>query len=383
MERQVVVDLGRLARNDERGGLGPRRVANGRIRIREVHEQIQGGLDRLSLRPPDSEDVLGPVLDRTAAMRSHAEALVVVGSPGAIRAAKTLVDAHNPDAPVRWMDSPDRGRMPGLLSRPAVWVLLEGPGWADDVVVEASEAGHSVAIAGVGEEDPPPSGWWFHDTTLGDSRRAIYGQGVLTVAAFAGLDIGAFLSGARDMVHLCRVPGLFDNPSYALAVPVATAVRELGFDVVLHLACSARLRAFSAWIAGCWGSMLTGATNVGGIQHPVTLNIRSGLAGDEDLANALLPRREALAIAWDAERDSSSEASFTSRAFLDLWAREVQPVVRVRVPGLDAATLGASVALGLHAGAAAALCLEVDPLGTGGADAWRAAVDRLRSLDAA
>ena len=40
------------------------------------------------------------------------------------------------------------------------------------------------------------------DPSVDDGRRAVWGPGVLTVAAWAGLDVGAFLSGARDMVQL-------------------------------------------------------------------------------------------------------------------------------------------------------------------------------------
>ncbi len=381
MERQLLVDLGRLARNDARGGLGPRRVASGRIRIREVHEHLQANLDNYWLRPPDPAELVPGILARSAEMRTAGEELIVVGGPGPVRAARALVEAVDGDAPIRWMDAPDPQRLEALLARPAVWMLLEGPQWADDVVVEANEAGHPVAIAGAGEPDPPPSGWWFSDPRVVDARQAIYGEGVLTIAAFAGLDLGSFLAGAGDMLRHNAVPGLFDNPAYAVGVPVATAVKELGFDVVLHLACSARLGAFSAWIAAVWGSMLTGTTRVGGLEHPLTLNVRSGSAGDEDLANALLPRREGMAIAWDAERESGSAAGYASRAFLDVWAREVQPVVRVRVPGLDAGTLGGAVALGLHAGVTAALCLDLDPRSVSGATAWRAEQDRLTAID--
>jgi hypothetical protein len=106
--------------------------------------------------------------------------------------------------------------------------------------------------------------------------------------------------------------------------------------------------------------------------------------GDEELLEGLLAgARDTQAIVWEIEDDAatgpgSGEIALATQTFLRLWQREGLPAVRVRLPALDAASLGGAVLLSGHAAVTAALFLDQDPLALDAVAAWYAAMDHAR-----
>lgn len=383
MARNVVVEVSHLLRKDG-GGIGRKRLTTGLGRLREAHEALRAGAEAGKwphLRVLDDEAVAHA---RAVAegLRARGSELAVVGQPGAVAALRALTEALGVASP-RWVTGPDDALV-AALDRPEVaWLVLEGPGWADRVAEWAVEQGRAVAVAGPGEHEAPPGGWWLSDPVAGDGRFGGLGLAAAVCAAWAGVDVEGLFAGARDMEAACERAALFENPAYTLALATVFAERDLGTTVPAHLVASGRMAAFAEWVARLWGAVLCDAVPVEGVvRHSGAVGV-PGVVGDEELLQALvLGPRDKLVTLWDPTEavggPLSQEAAAQVRAFQDLLERENVPYVRVRLPGLDARSLGAAVFLATHAAVSAAVYLDVDPLGLGAVSAWYASLERAR-----
>lgn len=383
MARNVVVEVSHLLRKDG-GGIGRKRLTTGLGRLREAHEALRAGAESSKwphLRVLDDETV---AYARAVAegLRARGTELAVVGQPGAVAALRALTDALGVASP-RWVTGPDDALV-AALDRPEVaWLVLEGPAWADRVAEWAVEQGRAVAVAGPGDHEAPPGGWWLSDPVAGDGRFGVLGLAAAVCAAWAGVDVEGLFAGARDMAEACERAALFENPAYTLALATIFAERDLGATVPAHLVASGRMGAFSEWVARLWGAILCDAVHVEGVvRHSGAVGV-PGVVGDEELLQALvLGPRDKLVTLWDPTEATNGplaqEAAAQARAFQDLLERENVPYVRVRLPGLDARSLGAAVFLATHAAVSAAVYLDVDPLGLGAVSAWYASLERAR-----
>lgn len=381
VERRVVVDLSRLLRGDGPDVLGARRLMVGAGRIKEIHERLgqQAGLWP-QLNPPADA---GVALELAAALHSRADELVVLGTPGAVRSARMAVHALAPDAPIWWVTTPPQpDLLERLLARPATWLLLEGPGWADACVIAAAAAGRPVAIAGTGEEDQPPDGWWFSDPLAGDGRFGWLGAGAQLIRAWAGIDVAAWNDGLSAMQRQFERVALYENPAYSFGIALSLCIRDLQRDTLVWITDDGRLELFVDWIGRIWGALLADvrgdyarADAWGGMRLPVGVTSLSGLAGDQELHEQILSTpRGAVAVLWGG----GGEAGLLP-AFQDMWERAAQPAVRVRLTTVDAAALASAAILGLHAGVCSAFFLERDPLAMRSQSAWEGALRRVHA----
>ncbi len=382
------MEVTRLLRK-ETGGIGRKRLTSGLARLRDVHATLVAGAEagrwpHLRLLDADAREDARRV---AAALRAAAPELVVVGQPGAVAALRAAVEALGTTSP-RWMTSPDAAQLAALDRPDVAWLVLEGPPWADRVAEWAVESGRAVAVAGPGDHPAPPSGWWISDPVAGDGRFAPLGAAAAVVASWAGVDIDVLHAGAQEMSATCARSALFENPAYTYALATVFADRDLGAGVPAHLVGAGRLDAFGAWLTRVWAAVLCAAVpGDGTVRHTGAAGIH-GIVGDEELCEALLlGPRDKLVTVWDpTELDGSAvsaEAVNQVRALVDLLERENVPYLRVRLPGFNAYSLGASFVLASHAAVTAALFLDLDPLGLDAVAAWYGALDRIRALDAA
>ncbi|MDP2311514.1 MAG: hypothetical protein Q8P41_01300 [Pseudomonadota bacterium] len=384
MNRNVVVEISQLLRK-EAGGISRRRLLAGLGRLREVHEAVRKGADAgrwPHLQLPDDAQ-LAEVRRIAGELRGRASRLAVVGQPGAIAALRAVTEALGVESP-RWVTSPDGVVLAALDSPDVAWLVLEGPMWADQVAEWAVGQGRAVAVAGAGSHEAPPDGWWITDPVAGDGRFGGLGIAAALCAAWAGVDIEAVHLGARDMATACERPALFENPAYTMALTSINIERDLALSVPTHLVSTGRLEAFAGWLVRMQGAVLADSVPVEGVMRHTGAAGVAGVVGDEELLQVLLlGPRDKYIVLWDGTDGAvglgADEAVAQVRAVQALLDRENIPHLRVRLPGVDARSLGAAMFLATHAAVAASVFLDVDPLGLDAVNAWYAALERART----
>ncbi len=330
MARSVIVDLGGLFRGS--GSLLRRRWGDvGALTPRFARVRAEGW--------PGPLPALEPVNEAVAAFEGAAE-VRLYGQPGAVRAANLWAPALS--RPIPGVDSPS--------AAPGPAVALVGPAWVDEAVDALVSAGHRVAVAckrpASGEAiDPPSGGRWIEDAWAGEGTRGPLGAGVLTAAALSGLDVAAALDGAAAMSTLCDGP-LADNPAWSLARGLRLLASERARDSVVHVAGGAELLPLAEWAARAQAVRLAPASVVAPAR-PAPVAVR---ADDEDWATFLRAGGpERVVVSWSGPGD-------TSGGWIDAAEEVGLSVIRLRLPGVDAASLGGAVMLWLRAlGALAAL----------------------------
>ncbi|MFZ5478380.1 MAG: hypothetical protein ACOZNI_16550 [Myxococcota bacterium] len=373
-ERRVIVELGNLA-GREGALVGRGRLTAALGRLAEVHDLVERGVEDFRwphlLLPDDA--ALAAVTRTGAELRGRARRLAVAGQPGALAPLRAIVGALSPEAPLRWVDSADAAPAD---ADDLAWLVLEGPPWADALAEAAVAAGRPVAVAGAGEHEAPPDGWWVSDPAAGDGRFGALGLGTLLGAAFAGVDVAALVAGARDVTAACRRPALFENPAYTLAAAFEAAEARLGVSGLAHVVPTGRLRGFGEWVARAWGAASARTAEQDGARRYVGGPGASGVAGDEEFAEALLGGgRDRLLVAWEVEGVDPVPV----RVFAQLWRRERMPFLRVRLPGIDATSLGGALQLVAHTTLVTSLLGGRDPFAREAVSAWDAALERARA----
>lgn len=373
--RNLVVEVSALLRRD---GIGRKRLTAGLPKLREVHDRLTAGA--VDGRWPHLQP--GDAVVAQAVAAGLGDKLAVVGQPGAVAALQAVTQALGTRQPV-WIVAPNVQQL-ALLDAPEVgWLVLEGPAWVDRVAEQAVANGRRVAVAGPGAHEAPPDGWWVSDPLAGDGRFAPLSTASLVCATWAGVDIGALLNGAADVAQACRNAALFENPAYTFALATVSVERDVGTTGAAHLVTDPRLEPFAAWCGRMWGAVSAELVRVDSVVKHAGVGALHGIVGDEELIQLLLVgRRDKLVYVWDAtghQQDPwSRESALHAQAFLELCAQENIPHLRVRLPPVDAATLGGMFLLASHAAVTAALFQDLDPLDLAGVPAWYAALERLR-----
>lgn len=356
-------------------------MLSGLGKLRDVHARlVNEDASWPHLRLPDDEALAAA---SSLASTLGEGPLAVVGQPSAIAAQRAVVDALGVRSP-RWFSSPDAALAAAVAEPGTSWVVLEGPSWVDAAAEAAVAAGNRVVVAGPGEHEAPPEGWWLSDPVAGDGRFGGLGMAAAVTAAWAGVDVEGLHAGARDMGTACSRAALFENPAYTLALAAVYVDLDLGVGTPVHLGSTSRLLPLLHWNSRMWGAVLSDAVNTGGVvRHQGQAGV-AGTVGDEELLQALLRGpRDKLVTIWDAADVGafSEHAALQVRALQDLLDRERIPHLRVRLPGIDARTLGAAVLLAEHAAVVAGCFVDIDPLGLAGVEAWYTAVQRARAVD--
>ncbi len=348
-----------------------------------VRGQTEGSWPHLRL---PTDEALGAARAIADDLRSRASTLVVVGQPGAVACLQMLVEAVGDRRAPVWITSPDAAWLESVDGPDVAWLFLEGPAWVDRVAEWAVRRDRVVAVAGAGDHDAPPGGWWISDSVAGDGRFGALGLASLVCAAWAGVDVEELIQGARGMSDVVARPALLENPAYTLALSRHFAEQDLGLATPVHLAGTGRLSGFVGWACRMWGAVGAHAAPVEGVVRHTGSPGVSGVVGDEELVHVLLVGpRDKFVIVWDPaarlDGPAANEGSSLGTVFQDLWARENLPSVRVRLPALDAGALGAAILLVTHAAVTASLYAHLDPLGLDGVTAWYTAVERARGID--
>lgn len=150
MHRSVKVDLARVFRDEVPGGLPRRRLQDGLARLRTVQEALAGAP---SLAPAPTAESIAVV---AGALRARAARLVVAGQPGAVEAARVLVDVLAPGAPVDGLATPEPDDLPGAGEGGRAWVAVLGPVWVEALVDAAAARGEPVVVVGTPAPDGEP-----------------------------------------------------------------------------------------------------------------------------------------------------------------------------------------------------------------------------------
>ncbi len=276
--------------------------------------------------------------------------IFVLGQPGAVGACTAWIDACGGTG-VEVFTSAAGTEVPARG-----WVALLGPPWIDAAIEGAVARGVKVAVATgrVGGEaiEPPPRGSWIDDAHAGDARLGALGTASLVVAQAAGLDVGAALAGAAEVLTQANGPPGIDNPAWSLARALRILDSDLGRDSVVHVAGEGRLVALAAWAARVQVGTL-GALRRDGSGRALPGAVE---AGDEEWLEALVhgPRSRVLVV-WERE---NSPLEAVSRPWVACAAEAGQVVLRVRLAGLEPGAVGAAMALWVRACACLALLEE-------------------------
>ncbi len=283
------------------------------------------------------------VLPTEADVRASAVALaskakgrpVLVGQAGVVDAARAWVEAlHLP------LDLLFAG--PELPEGASAVVAHLGPAAVDDLVDQAVERKLRVAVVCApvqGEAvEPPPRGVWVNDAWAGEGTRGALGAGVLVGLTLAGLDLTAALRGAQAMLEAASGP-IADNPAWSVARALRLLAAEGGRDVVIHVAGEPRLLAFASWAARAQAAQLAGMSPHG----PARPLPAVALAGDAEWGTAIgRSARDRVVLVWE------SVSSPQETAWFEALGEAGVAVIRIRLPALDAESVGGALTLWLR-----------------------------------
>lgn len=272
-----------------------------------------------------------------AALTSKAKGSpVLVGQPGVVGAARVWAEALGLGLELRH----PREALPANTSALVAHLGLPA---VDDLVDLAVERKLRVAVVCPpvqGEAvEPPPRGVWVNDAWAGEGTRGALGAGVLTALTLAGLDLEAALGGARSMLEAASGP-IADNPAWSVARALRLLAAEGGRDVIVHVAAEPGLGAFAAWAARSQASLLAAMSP----HAPARPLPAVALAGDVEWGTAIVrTARDRVVVVWE------TSASPPETLWFDAVGEAGVAMLRVRLPALDAESIGAALALWLRA----------------------------------
>jgi len=296
------------------------------------------------------------------AVLSKAKHVRVVGQPGAVVALHAILTALAPTAPIGWQMAEDSAPMPTGCAL----ICLEGPDWVDRVAEDAVRAGRRVVMVGAGSHSAPPRGAWLCDSVGGDGRFCWLGATVPTLLQWAGGDQSGWMRGVSAGQGICTRPALYENPAWALA----TSLTLLPESVPVLVASTPELGPIMRAIARCWAAQVRGVPAVGELSARVGLLAVDGIAGDEELFEAVHGGpRDRLPIFWGP----NSAAAETFQWWL---GREARPWLSLRTTSTNAEDIALIATTAVHAGVALAAMRQLDPVAAPGVDAWMAASRR-------
>ncbi|HET9947284.1 MAG TPA: glucose-6-phosphate isomerase [Longimicrobiales bacterium] len=189
----------------------------------------------------------------------------------------------------------------------------------------------------------------------------------LLPAAVCGVDVRALLAGAAAMEERCRVPRLAANPAATLAVLLHEADVGLGRPIHVLMPYSDRLRSLGAWFQQLWAESLGKARTLEGDVRPAgpTPVASIGATDQHSFLQLLMegPHDKVVVFVEVADHDTDPEIpsrhpeipeisylgghtlgellNTERRATAEALRRAGRPNATVRVPRVDAASLGA------------------------------------------
>ena len=361
MQSGIVVDLTPFLQGA--GGVGSRQFSSRLPRVQEAMRWLSAaGQPWFQRNPAQGAD------GAAMAVLTKAKRLRVVGQPGAISAIQAILTALAPTAAITWQMAPDSTAVPSGCAL----VCLEGPDWVDQVAEDAAKAGRQVVMVGDGAHEAPPGGAWLSDSAGGDGRFCWLGTTVPTLLKWAGVDDAAWTRGIAEGQGVCARPALFENPAWALA----NSLSMLPDSVPVLVATRPELGQFMRSIARCWGAQVRGAPARGALSARVGLVAVDGIAGDEELFEAVHGGpRDRLPIFWGP----NSSAAETFQWWL---GREARPWLALRTASINAEDMARMAATAVHAGVAFAALQQLDPVAAPGVEAWLAASRRTSGSEA-
>lgn len=217
-------------------------------------------------------------------------------------------------------------------------------------------------------------------------------------AAAAGIDVGATLEGAAEMVGRCASPELARNPAGALATLLHAADSEAGARIHVLMPYADRLKSLALWFQQLWAESLGKAANrrgeraetgptplpalgprdqhaqlqlfMEGPRDKVVIFLASG-PPDRDLpVPHLFPSKPALAYLGGATLFDLLNGE--RRATADALRRESRPNMTIALDRIDARSVGGLIMLLQIATVYAGALYGVDPLDQPGVELGKA-----------
>lgn len=210
----------------------------------------------------------------------------------------------------------------------------------------------------------------------------------LLPAALAGIDIHELVAGARFMAERCRQTDLRENPAYLYAVLQFLAAKK-GYDISLMAAWSKRLEFFGFWYDQLAAESL-GKDGMGRV--PLTsVNTRDLHARGQQIqegerntlvTNLLIEKTSEDVAVPSVEGDpdglnyvAGKTLSEVTRKALEgtvyAYAREGRPSMTLRIPELNAFTMGQLIFLFELATVAEGYLMGINPLDQPGVEAYK------------
>lgn len=307
-----------------------------------------------------------------------ADRLVIVGEPGAARAAALLGAAQDPAA-VAIVDQPDPALVQAAFvgARHPRLLVLAGPAWIGELATHLAPRARGMVVVHEPEEPPGlPADEVWPQAGAADPRFGVTGAAGLVVAGFAGGDGAALALALGQAVEgLARV-GVRQNPALRLAVLARELSDQHGLHTPVLLSARQRLGAWSAWASGAWAALSARSVpTVGGYQAHGAAALALP-AGDEALIQRLVAGpRDHWTLRIDRAPAADDPLDGLARGLLDAHTtqlvRDGRPVVRLDLQGDGPLDLAVAALFWSQAALFAAALDPVDPLTMDAADAWR------------
>lgn len=314
------------------------------------------------------------------------ERMVVVGEPGAARAAMLLARAAG-DRDTIVIDSPDPEALDRVLAAQGRvgLVVLDGPRWVRDLGGMLAE--RAVATWVFDADGPPAEPWMpprgarFEGGDGADPRFGVIGPAALALAARAGANLDAIVAALDQAEARCLAPALFTNPAWRCAATIYAFGQE-GVVATALLAPGGLMAAWAAWAASAWAAVAVKSVDRGALRAPGGQAPQVVAVGDESWVQRLVEGDpDLLTFALWADDPGVDRpvgrvsAWYLARSMLGAHIQQLveggRPVLRIRLSDLSPASLAAASYLWLDAVVALAVLCGADPLAMDAADRWR------------
>lgn len=211
--------------------------------------------------------------------------------------------------------------------------------------------------------------------------------------ALAGHNVRELLEGAREMSERCRKPSVLENPAYMFAAQAVHAMRQ-GRNILVMMPYAGDLLGMSQWFAQLWGESLGKALDVNGRQvntgqTPVSAigatdqhsQLQLYMEGPEDKLICFITLgnygrdleipslySDVPSLSYLGGRSMSELIQAEAKATATALAIAGRPSMNLRLPALNARTIGQLLFLLQAATVAAGGMLNVDPLNQPGVE---------------
>ncbi len=394
--------------------------------LRNAHRELMArrGKDLGFYDLPDNESVVKAIESEVQRLRSIADDLLVLGIGGSSLGGQALVSALAKAGPnsnrVHFLDNVDPDTINTTLdsldpARTVAAVITKSGGTVETLAQLLIVRGWFKKSLGQGESQnrmvfvTDPEKGFLRELSKSEGIRAfeipenvggrfsVLSPVGLLPAAFVGVDIGALLAGAREMVERVTNDDVANNPACMMAGASMMAAEKLGKSSLVMMPYSDSLRTLTSWFVQLWAESLGKRVNRHGEtvyagQTPIPAvgatdqhaQLQLFVEGPRDkIVTIIEVEHPEKALPIPDELENIPELTFLKgRDLYDLLQAERRatraalldagvPVLDIKLPKSDAANVGGLIILMEAACACAGILSGINPFDQPGVEAGK------------